>query len=91
MDYESLVRSMTPEIYENLKRAVELGKWPNGQRLTEEQRSLCLEAIITWSEVNLPESERIGFIDRTRADGTQHGSDPLAALGTKDPNLIIKH
>ncbi len=91
MDYESLVRSMTPEIYENLKRAVELGKWPNGQRLTEEQRSLCLEAIITWSEVNLPESERIGFIDRTRADGTQHGSDPLAALGKKDPNLIIKH
>ncbi|MFP8965309.1 YeaC family protein [Pokkaliibacter sp. CJK22405] len=91
MDFETLARSLTHETYENLKRAVELGKWPNGERLSDEQRALCLEAIITWSERNLPPEQRIGFIDRTKPDGTQHGSDPLEKLGQPDPNLIIKH
>ncbi|MFB9885066.1 YeaC family protein [Balneatrix alpica] len=79
MDFATLARTMTPEIYQSLKQAVELGKWPNGQRLTEEQRTLCLEAIITWSETNLPPEQRIGFIDRSKKDGSQHGKDPLAA------------
>ena len=42
------IRTITPEIYENLKLAVELGKWGDGRKLTPEQRELCLQAMIAW-------------------------------------------
>ena len=31
---QQLLQSITPDIYERLKLAVEIGKWPDGQRLT---------------------------------------------------------
>nr|WP_067292820.1 DUF1315 family protein [Marinobacterium profundum] len=77
MNYEQLIETMTPEIHRSLKLAVEIGKWPNGERLSAEQRTLCLRAVIAYDQNRLPESERTGFIDRTRPDGAQHGSDPL--------------
>ncbi|WP_120996396.1 DUF1315 family protein [Stutzerimonas urumqiensis] len=56
------IRTITPEIYENLKLAVELGKWGDGRKLTPEQRELCLQAMIAWEQENLPEEERTGFM-----------------------------
>jgi len=77
MNYEQLIESMTPEMHRSLKLAVEIGKWPNGERLSDEQRTLCLRAVIAYDQSRLPESERTGYIDRSKPDGTQHGSDPL--------------
>ena len=56
---DALVDAMTPTIYENLKTAVELGKWRDGTRLSPEQVESCLQAIILYESKNLPESERI--------------------------------
>jgi uncharacterized protein YeaC (DUF1315 family) len=56
---DALVDAMTPTIYENLKTAVELGKWVDGTRLSPEQVESCLQAIILYESKNLPESERI--------------------------------
>ena len=39
---------LTPDIVANLKRAVELGKWPDGNRLTREQLETCMQAVIVW-------------------------------------------
>ncbi|MBN7797991.1 YeaC family protein [Parahaliea mediterranea] len=69
MDYRQLIDSMTPEVYRDLKRAVELGKWPDGRRLTPEQREHCLQAVIAWGQRNLPEGERVGYIDRGHKAG----------------------
>jgi len=69
MDYRQLIDSMTPEIYRSLRRAVEIGKWPDGKPLSPEQRSESLQALIAWGELYLPESERIGFIDRGHKAG----------------------
>jgi len=77
MTYEQLIAAMTPDMHRSLRRAVELGKWPNGERLSDEQRGICLRAVIAYDQ-QLPEHERTGYIDRTRPDGTQHGEDPLA-------------
>lgn len=60
--YVEMIEKITPEIYQNLKQSVELGKWPNGKPLTAEQRENCLQAIIAWELKNLPEDERTGFI-----------------------------
>jgi uncharacterized protein len=56
---DALVDAMTPTIYENLKTAVELGKWGDGARLSPEQVESCLQAIILYETKNLPESERV--------------------------------
>ena len=69
MDYRQMIETMTPEIYQRLKTAVELGKWPDGRRLTAAQREQSLQAIIAWGEQHLPPGERVGFIDRGHKEG----------------------
>lgn len=72
-----MIKSITPEIYQNLKRSVELGKWPNGQPLTKNQKETCLQAIITWEIKNLPECERIGYIEGAGCQSDQSKLDRL--------------
>lgn len=76
MTLDELIASITPETYENLKRAVELGKWADGTRLTPEQRANCMQAVIAYGERNLAEDERVGYIDRgVKEEGEVCGDD----------------
>ncbi|MDX1456038.1 MAG: DUF1315 family protein [Marinobacter sp.] len=76
MTYEDLIARLDPTVYRSLRQAVELGKWPDGRVLTKEQRSICMEAVIYYENTHdVPESERVGFIDRTKADGSSCGPD----------------
>ena len=60
MDFQQLLNSITPEIYQQLQKAVEIGKWPDGRSISDEQRSLCMQAIMAYDQRN-PESERTGY------------------------------
>lgn len=62
---QALIDSITPEIYLNLKSAVETGRWPNGDRLTQAQLENSMQAVIGWELKNLPEEQRTGYIDTT--------------------------
>lgn len=73
--YAQMIDQITPEIYQNLKRSVELGKWPNGLTLTKEQKENCLQAIIAWEIKNLPENQRTGFIDSSGCKSNHHKVD----------------
>lgn len=64
MNFQHLIEHITPEIHANLKRAVEIGKWPDGRALTPEQRELSLQAVIAYEAKYLEEHERVGYIDR---------------------------
>ncbi|WP_432474018.1 YeaC family protein [Amphritea sp. HPY] len=77
MTFEKMIAAMTPDVYQSLKQAVELGKWPNGERLSQDQKETCLRAVIAYDSAKLPEEERTGFIGRTKKDGSLHGDDPL--------------
>ncbi|NDL62463.1 YeaC family protein [Acerihabitans arboris] len=48
MDVDALMANLTPEIYQRLKTAVELGKWPDGVPLTGEQKDNCLQMVMLW-------------------------------------------
>lgn len=75
MDFDKLIRNLSPEIYQNLKRAVELGKWADGTVLTREQRELSMQAVIAYESRNLEEEQRVGYIDRGhKAEGETCGS-----------------
>lgn len=83
MNYQDLIERLDPSVYQNLRRAVELGKWPDGRTLTDEQRSTCMEAILYYERVHdLPEAQRVGYVDRRRQDekGIGDGADPIRIL-----------
>lgn len=62
MNFQDMLNGLTPDIYERLKLSVELGKWPDGRRLTGEQRQLCMQAMIAWEHKNLPPDQHSGYI-----------------------------
>lgn len=64
MDYAELLKQLTPELHRTFKRALELGRWPDGKPLTAAQREHCMRAVIAYDEQSLPASQRVGFIDR---------------------------
>lgn len=74
------IANITPEIYQNLKLAVEIGKWPDGRKLTQEQKELTLQALIAWEIQNLPEEERIGYM----------GPQECSSKSESVPNLLFK-
>ena len=76
MNFDEIIATITPETFEMLKRALELGKWQNGVALTDEQKAYCMQAVIAYSERNLPEEERIGYIDRGSKKDSPTCGDP---------------
>ena len=45
---DNILAAMTPEIYQRLATAVELGKWPDGVALTQEQKENSLQLVMIW-------------------------------------------
>lgn len=74
------IETITPEIYESLKQAVEIGKWPDGRKLTQEQKELTLQAMIAWETQNLPEEQRTGYM----------GPQACSSKSEPVPNLLFK-
>lgn len=72
MNIDEWLRTLTPEIYQNLKKAVEIRKWPNGKSLTEDELQTCMQAIITYEFHHVPEQERIGYIPPLTSSCKQH-------------------
>lgn len=48
MNVEVLINSMTPELYERLRLAVETGKWPDGNPLTEDQKASSMQMVMLY-------------------------------------------
>ncbi len=70
MSFEQLISNMTPDIHVSLKKAIELGKWPDGRQLTREQLELCMEAVISFEHRFVDEKARVGYIDKgSKAEG----------------------
>lgn len=68
--FAELINSMDAEVHQQLRTAIELGRWANGDKLSEEQRENSLQIVIAWEVVNLPEDERVGYIDRSKQKKT---------------------
>ena len=62
MDLQQLLNSITPAIYQNLKLAIEIGKWPDGNKLSSDQRQLCMQAVIAYEHKHLPPEHHTGYI-----------------------------
>ncbi|MBQ0754337.1 MAG: DUF1315 family protein [Gammaproteobacteria bacterium] len=88
--FRSVVRQLTPEIYENMRRAVELGRWPDGRTVSPQQRETCMQAIIAWEAEHVPEEQRTGYMPSAdcESDAQSEAEQPVtirsSATGRKD-------
>ena len=64
MDKQTILASLTPEVVEKFRVAIELGKWPDGRRLTVEQRETCMQSVMVGEHEHLPPAERTGYIHK---------------------------
>lgn len=56
---DEVVTALTPDIYQRLATAVELGKWPDGVALTPEQKENCLQMVMLWQSRHNVEAEHM--------------------------------
>jgi len=64
MDFKTLIQKLDPQIYSRLKTAIEIGKWPDGRLLTEEQKELSMQAVIAYEiEHHFPDDQRVGYVN----------------------------
>lgn len=82
---DALIDSITPEIYDSLRTAVELGKWDNGQPLSQQQLEYCLQAIIAYEHRNLPVEQRTGFMSPDSLSGSQCHTRPDTIASDREP------
>ncbi|MBB3232668.1 YeaC family protein [Halomonas stenophila] len=81
MTFERMIQQMTPAIYESLKQAVSLRKWPDGRFLTAEQTELCLEAVMRYEVENgVPEPARVGYLERRTCGADSSGANVSPTL-----------
>lgn len=93
MDFDTMISRMDAATCQSLRLAIELGKFPDGRRLTEAQRALCMDAVIAWEHRNLRPEERTGYIDRGSksegescgSGGHDHAHDAEQPLHLRDP------
>jgi uncharacterized protein len=76
-DFTRVAAQMSREVYENLRRSVELGRWPDGRSLSAEQRATSLQAVIAWESIHLPEQQRSGYIDKPGCATDSHDEQPV--------------
>jgi len=56
MNYVDLIKSMSAEMRERLNQAVQIGRWPDGRALSQEQKEAVIEALIAYQALH--EAER---------------------------------
>ncbi|MDP2561535.1 YeaC family protein [Psychrobium sp. 1_MG-2023] len=59
MQIEHLINNMSPAVYEVIKQGVEIGRWPNGEPLTEEQRDMASQAMMLYQGTHLEQTDHM--------------------------------
>jgi|TARA_B110000503_G_scaffold73396_1_gene113377 uncharacterized protein len=62
MDFQKIIELISPEIYKNVQSAVEIGKWPNGLKLTQEQLEHSMQILIAYDAAHKSHENRVGYI-----------------------------
>ena len=76
-DIQLLIEQMDEAAVQRMRQAVETGRWPDGHSLPEEQRALCMRAVIAWEARFLPEEQRTGYIERPESAGHGDSEQPV--------------
>ena len=73
----SLIDNIDEAIYQDLKSALELGRWQSGKALSDSQKPIVIQAIIAYENKHMSESERTGYIHKEKPTPCESHSDDL--------------
>ena len=73
--FENKVQQLSPDMYRCFKAALEQGKWPDGQPVSESQRATLTQAIIIFDNAHLPQGQRIGEMEDQCASKEDDGDN----------------
>lgn len=76
MAIQTFLQQMTPALYQRLKTALELGKWPDGQLMVAEQKEALLLALLIY-EQQLPEAQRTGYMPDSCGRHEKPAAEPI--------------
>ena len=62
MEYNQLIAQLTPQVYQRLKAAIEIGKWPDGRVITADQKASCMEAVLRYQAMKLDANQHSGYM-----------------------------
>jgi len=98
MQYQDKVQSLDPSTIQKLTTAVEIGRWENGDKLTDKQRENAMQAVMLW-QASHAESEtsepfkidsngqfKIGKGDAIDQVPLEYRSEPLGDIEVKTKN-----
>ncbi len=80
MEFAELINNLDADTCDRLRRALELGKWPDGRLLSRDQKELCMQAVIAFDHRHKELKQRVGYIDRGSKAETFSGSDHAETL-----------
>ncbi|WP_417346654.1 YeaC family protein [Ferrimonas sp.] len=80
MEWQTLAANMDAELAQKLQTAVEIGKWPDGTLVTDEQREAAMQALIVWQSNHNSENQHLtvgrdGEINHLSKDVLKHQFD----------------
>ena len=78
------IEGLSPEIVDRFRTAVELGKWPDGTKLTAEQRKTCMQAVILFDYKNKDDGSRVGDITAPGCASKPAADEQIATLKWAD-------
>lgn len=85
MNPDDILRNLTPDIVARFRTAIEIGRWPNGDKLSPEQRATCMEAVIVYEQKNLPPEQRTGYVPPKATPCHNDDEQPLSLHEPTEP------
>lgn len=64
-EFEQKSQQLTPALYRQFKSSVATGKWPDGRKVTDQQKAILLQSIIIYETHHVAENQRTGVLDDT--------------------------
>jgi uncharacterized protein len=94
MNYQDFVDNLDEATVNQLRTAVELGKWENGEAMTEKQRESAMQAVMLWQAKYEITGADEPFTLNQKGElklgkGRVVKQAPLEYRVNDDPNLII--
>ena len=91
MDYQNYVNHLDKDTVNKLELAVEIGKWENGDKLSQKQIESAMQAIMLWQASNQIDSENEPFKVNSKGEfsvgkGTKLKDIPIEYKSIHDEN-----
>lgn len=75
-DFIAAAQGLDRIAVDNLRRALEIGRWPDGRAVSAAQREICLQTVIAWERVHRADGERSGHVPTTGACAVEEDEAP---------------